>query len=281
MCDLNSQKIMEERNINMSCPSKKLVLTVNRPLSSSSSPSFPSFSSSPSSSSLSASAPRTSELSDYVEIPSDTFDTTDRQFFGGFGEIGGYVMTKNEHSILGDLKQYPFPDDIKNQADTIFKKMRYRVRRGKIRDLLVFYCTYCAHLELRRDVNPIQLGKQFGITPGKVQRCYSTFSRLQTGYEPPVVHTSPLSYLPGYCRNMDLSEDAIDEVLNMGQSILDKDQTLYQESPQTVAAGLLRYYLFTTGVIYDDQQKIAKVTDRSIVTIEGMFKRIAGIDNQS
>lgn len=200
MSDLTLKKIKVENNTNMSSQPKKLVLNVSRTASSPSSPSERS---------SQRSSERSSYLSDYTEIPSDAFDTTERQFFGGFAEIGGYVITKNEHSILGDLKQYPFTDDIKNQADTIFKKMRYRVRRGKIRDQLVFYCVYCAHLELQRDVNPIQLGKQFGIDPGKVQRCYSTFSYLQTGYRPPFIYTSPLSYLPDYCRNMDLSDRCI------------------------------------------------------------------------
>lgn len=217
---------------------------------------------------------------DVMDVPSDPLDNTngEQRFCNGYGEWG-HVITHSERSILPDLKPYPFTDDIKNQADVIYNKMKYQVRRGKIRYQMLFFCVYCAHLELRRDVNPVQLGAQFGLTQGEVQRCDSLFSPLQTGYRPPSTNTSPLGYLPNYCQNMDLSQDAIEEIMRMAANILRKDPTLYQENPQTVAAGLLRYYTVTNGITTDDPQRVARVTGRSNVTIEGMFRRIATIDN--
>lgn len=222
----------------------------------------------------------TIEHSDMVEVPSDPYDNTtgEQRFCGGYGEWA-HVVNHTERSILPDLKQYAFPDDIKNQADVIYNKMRYQVRRGKIRYQMLFFCVYCAHLELGRDVNPIQLGSQFGLTQGEVQRCDSLFSPLQTGYKPPSTNTSPLGYLPDYCRDMNLSQEAIDDIMKMAATVLRKDPTLYQENPQTVAAGLLRYYTITNGIITDDPQKITRVTSRSNVTIDGMFRRISAIDN--
>lgn len=221
----------------------------------------------------------TSNYSDIIEVPANTFDTAeDQQFFGGYGEFG-HVISHTGHSILGDLQQYSEPEDIKNQADVIYNKMIYRVRRGKIRDQMLFYCVYCAYRELNRDVNPVHLGAKFNLTPGEVQRCDSIFSPLQTGYRPPSTNTSSVRYLPEYCRQMDLSDDAISEVVALSQNILRKDPTLSQENPQTVAAGLLRYYIVTNGIVCDDPQRITKVTGRSTVTIEGMFRRIATIDN--
>jgi hypothetical protein len=220
------------------------------------------------------------KFNDIIETPSDPYDNTtgEQRFCGGYGEWG-HVISHTERSILPDLKPYPFPDDIKNQADVIYNKMRYQVRRGKIRYQMLFFCVYYAHVELGRDVNPIQLGAQFGLTQGEVQRCDSLFSPLQTGYRPPSINTSPLGYLPDYCQNMDLSQEAIDEIMKMSAIILRKDPTLYQENPQTVAAGLLRYFTVTNGITTDDPQKITRVTNRSTVTIDGMFRRIATIDN--
>ena len=204
----------------------------------------------------------------------------EQRFCNGYGEYGQeHVVTHTERSILSDLKPYPFPDDIKNKADVIYNKMIYRVRRGKIRNQMLFFCVYCSYLELDRDVNPVQLGAQFGLTSGEVQRCDSIFSPLQTGYRPPSTNTSPLRYLPDYCQNMELSEDATIEIMRLASHILRKDSSLRQENPQTVAAGLLRYYTYTNGITTDDPQKITKVTGRSNVTIEGMFRRISTIDN--
>lgn len=218
--------------------------------------------------------------SDVTDTPSDPYDSTsgEQQFCGGYGEWG-HVITRTERTILPDLKQYAFTDDIKNQADVIYNKMIYRVRRGKIRSQMLFFCVYCAHLELNRDVNPTQLGSLFDLTPGEVQRCDSIFSPLQTGYRPPSTNTSPLRYLPGYCEKMELSEEAVTEIMRLANNVLRKDPDLRQENPQTVAAGLLRYFTYTNGIITDDPQKITKVTGRSNVTIDVMFRRIATIDN--
>jgi len=218
--------------------------------------------------------------SEPAEYQYDPYDQTngEQKFCNGYGEWG-HVITHNEHTILPDLKQYPFTDDIKNQADLIYNKMTYRVRRGKIRSQLLFFCVYYAHVELDRDVNPTQLGSLFDLTPGEVQRCDSLFSPLQTGYRPPSTSTSPLRYLPGYCQEIKLSEEAIIEIRRLATSILNKDPDLRQENPQTVAAGLLRYFTYTNGIITDDPQEITKVTGRSNVTIDCMFRRIAAIDN--
>jgi transcription initiation factor TFIIIB Brf1 subunit/transcription initiation factor TFIIB len=210
----------------------------------------------------------------------DPYDNNngEMQFYNGYGEWG-HVVTNTDRSISSDLKRYSLPDDIKNQADVIYNKMIYRVRRGKIRDQLLFYCVYCAHRELGRDVNPTQLGKLFDLTTGDVQRCDSIFSPLQTGYKPPVNNTSPIHYLPGYCESMGLAEEAIEEIIILCKHILNLDPDLKQDNPQTVAAGFIKYFTLIKGITSDDPQKIVTITNRSIVTIDSMSRRIAEIDN--
>ena len=120
-----------------------------------------------------------------------------KKLFSGYSDWS-HVIINNEKSILADLKKYEFSNDIKNKADVIYSKMKYQVRRGKIRFQMLFFCVYCAHLELNVEVNPIHLGSLFGLTKGEVQRCDSIFSPLQTGYKPPPKITSPLGYLPNF-----------------------------------------------------------------------------------
>lgn len=204
---------------------------------------------------------------------------TEEEFHNTYAEWG-CVINRTEHSILPDLRQYSLPDDIKRQADLIYNKMKYIVRRSKSRRQLLFFCVYCAYLELGiNNVDPNRLGSQFGLTQGEVQRCDSLFSPLQTGYKPPIVNVSPLNYLPGYCYELNLSQESADDISKMGASILAKDSSLTQENPQTVAAGLLRYYIITNGIIIENPQRITLLTGRSNITIDGMFRRISAIDN--
>ncbi|MEM3062649.1 MAG: hypothetical protein QW303_03765 [Nitrososphaerota archaeon] len=202
-----------------------------------------------------------------------------KYFYNKFSD-SNHVINRIERSILPDLKYYSFPDEIKNQADVIYNKMRYQVRRGKIRQQLLFFCVYCAHLELGYNVNPVRLGEKFGLTQGEVQKCDSLFSPLQTGYKPPVKYISPLNYLPEFCKNIGFADETINDVISVSESILNKDSSLTQENPQTVAAGLLRYYILTHGVSFDDLQRLTTITNRSIVTIDGMFRKICMIDNK-
>ena len=212
-------------------------------------------------------------------LSQEYYDSNDdeQKFHHGYGD--SHVVSHSERSILTDLRSYPFTDDIKNMADVVYNKMRYQVRRGKIRDQLLFYCVYCAYCELKRSVNPVQLGKSFGLTQGEVQRCDSLFSPLQTGYRKPGTFTTPLSCLPQCCTDIGLSVEATEDILAMASAILAKDPSLMQENPQTVASGLLRYYLVLNGITVENPQDMTNVTGRSTPTIDTLYRRVATVDN--
>lgn len=215
------------------------------------------------------------------EIPQNSLDTEDSlTFHNGYGEWKGHSITKTTRSILSDLAQYPYDDDIKNRADVIFNKMEYRVRRSTIRLQLLFYCVYCAHLELSREADPTEIGNRFGLTSGQIQKCHSLFAPLQTGYNPPVIVASPCTYVPGFFRKLGLSEEIVEDAIVNLKSILAKDRNLEQENPQTVAAGYLRYYMFINGIACDDASKISSVTQKSNVTIDTMYRKISAADNK-
>jgi transcription initiation factor TFIIIB Brf1 subunit/transcription initiation factor TFIIB len=209
----------------------------------------------------------------------DPFDN-DRTFFNHKGEWG-HVQINPERSILKDLKPYmDIDDDVKNMADAIYNKMHYQVRRKKIRYQLLFYCTYCAYMELNLKVNPIELGAIFGLKQGAVQRCDSLFSPLQTGYTPPIKNARPTNYLERYCEKIGLSKEAGIEINKLGEYLLKKDPNFLQENPQTVAAGILKYFIVTNGISIEDPDLIKNVTNRSNATIESIYQWIVSIDNQ-
>lgn len=206
------------------------------------------------------------------------FDSGEAGFDSSHSEWG-YVVSKTGKTIIEDLARYSLESDIKIKADAIFNSMVYRVRRSKIRVQMLFYCVYCAHLELNRNVDPIELGGKFGLKVGEIQKCDSLFSPLQTGYRPPCTKISPLRYIPDYCKNLGLADEAIDGAMELADSILHKDRALDQENPQTVAAGFLKYYSTINGIVPEDPKTFIRITGRSGVTIETMYKRIAAIDN--
>ena len=221
-------------------------------------------------------------LKSAIEIVDDYEEKTlCSSYKDGGGNGGGHVSVSSDRSIIPELNVYDKLDsEIKNQADVIYNLMYKSTRRGKVRKQLLFYCCYCAYLELHRNIDPIYLGKQFGLTSGDVQRCDSLFSEIKTGYKLRVpTYTSPLVYIPGYCEQLGLSEEAAQDAVELGKSILNKDVTLLQESPQTVSAGLFHYFNVMNGIKSDDPAISSRITGRSNATIDAMFKRISRIDN--
>jgi len=188
--------------------------------------------------------------------------------------------SKCKKGILSDLSEYPLDDDVKKAANDVYMKMHPRVRRGKIRTRLLFYCTYCAYLELGRDVDTNILGKKiFGLKHGQIQKCYSLFAPLQTGYTPPVAKVRPHKFIASYCQQLGLSEECTAQAVEFANRILNKDKILFQEHPQTVAAGLIKYYADINGISTTEQKRLCEITDRSNVTIDHVYKTICAIDN--
>jgi hypothetical protein len=211
-----------------------------------------------------------------------------------------YIIVRNKHSLLSDLEQYHFPDDIKNGANVIYNKMTHQVRRGKKRNQLLFFCVYCSYLEeiakyikllengnnqVERilsetmNIDPFTLGLNFDLKPGEVQHCFSIFSPLQTGYKPPSKYISPLGYLSNFCHNMNISQECIMELMKLGENILQKAPTLYQENPRTVGAALFRYIIEINGIKGKDPNEIISITGKTNNTISEIYRRISDIDN--
>jgi transcription initiation factor TFIIIB Brf1 subunit/transcription initiation factor TFIIB len=185
-----------------------------------------------------------------------------------------------QKSIITELKKYDLPEDIMIQADIIHSKMKPRVNRGKIMIQKLYYCTYNAYRELARDIDHSSLGAKFGLTPGEVVKTDSLFSPLQTGYIPPKLPTTCLEYIPGYCKNMGLSEEQQTNIINFTYGLLKKEPLLLQEPPKTIAAGIFQYYLVINGIVLsDNNNKIVEITGRSYATIDNIFNRISLIDN--
>ncbi len=191
-----------------------------------------------------------------------------------------HAKRKKERTILKDLEKYHFTPDIKERANKIYQKMKETVYRGNKRKQLLYYCVYNAHLELGIATTNDAIGEVFGLTEGEIVRCDSIFAPLQTGYKPPRVEITPMAYLPSYCDKLGLSEEMKQEMLVESDNIMGKSKSLRNGNPKTVAAGLLKYLMFTHGIPEDDDKPLSEITKRSNVTISNMYDMVSVIDNK-
>jgi hypothetical protein len=192
-----------------------------------------------------------------------------------------YIHSKNQGGISKELESAKLPDDIRNQAELICNQMSRTVHRGKKRSQLLFYCTYQAYRELGQRINPVQLGDLFKLTPGQVQKSLSLFSHLQTGYKPVRHRSLPNDFIGLFGEELGLSAESIDELHALSDRVLARSVTLREAFPQTVAAGLIKYYRTINGISDTDSNRLYSVTTRSEMTVEAACKQIAMIDNSA
>ena len=213
------------------------------------------------------------------QAPADLEAAKEEHISGG--DYGSHVVSRRSRSILPELKSYQLSDEIKIQADTIYNKMTRNTYRGRKRLQLFYYCSYCAYLELRRECDPNALAKVFGLTTTEVKKTDSLFSQLQTGYRPPKNNWSVLDRLAAICSSEQLGLDphVTQCILVSATAILAKEASLSRGSQQTLAAGLLHYFLQVHGVQLDNSKLVA-ITERSMSTIEEIVKHISLADNR-
>jgi transcription initiation factor TFIIIB Brf1 subunit/transcription initiation factor TFIIB len=190
----------------------------------------------------------------------------------------GYSSSKLPKSHLPELDKLNLPDDVKEKAESIFYKLNQGTRRSKKRKQQIFICIYYAKKILGVVQDPKKLADEIGLKSGDVAGALSMFSELQTGFEAPLTFVSPLDYIDDYCSKIGLSSELTEECKISCAEIIDKDDELLERSPQTVAAGLVRYFLFINGIAVADYSKVIGFSD---ATINNMYNLISEIDNNS
>lgn len=184
---------------------------------------------------------------------------------------------KNGKSIMSDLSKYSFDHNINIRANVIYNKMNLTTRRANNRTYLLFFCVYNAHRELNINIDAHELGAKFGLKQGQMQKTQSMFSYMKTGYKPTIKTISPLDYLEDYCDKLNISEYT-ENIILYATNLLDKNTELLQLVPQTVAAGLIKYYMEINGIMLEDDKNLSITTHRSDTTIDSIKKKIAELD---
>jgi hypothetical protein len=183
-----------------------------------------------------------------------------------------------DRNILNDLAKYNLPDEIRHEANEIFRKINMPTRRGKERTKMLFFLVYTAYREKGLAVYPTALAKDMGLKPGDVSRALTSYSEAQTNYHPNIGKVSAIEALVCLCSSLEII-DIIDDVKEMANEILTKCPSLNEEFPHKVSAGILTYFMEINGIKIP-QETFRKHVDFSDVTIKEIHQRIGKIYNQ-
>lgn len=193
------------------------------------------------------------------------------------------IPRSNEKSIRTDIDKLGFPPDIVNIADSVYQDMDLGTKRGKRRKMLIFYCVFTAYNQANITVDPIWLANLCGLERSNISKALSMCSPVSTGAEVPMVKfTTPKSYIPVYFNKLqelvNFPDTVIQEIYDISDEILEKDPTLNDEKPQTVAAAILVHYMKMHNYTID-KEKYKSIFKRSDMTINKIKKRVIAAYN--
>lgn len=187
------------------------------------------------------------------------------------------VKKPTERSIKPALTKVGFPEDIVNRAERIYQSMNVGTHRAKKLKQLHFYCLHNAYKELDISFDPKDIAEKLGMSNSEKQQAISAFSQVQTGYRPCQKTATPLDLIPGFCTNLKLSDDVRDDIMIFAGKLLDKHPELLQKYPQTVGAGIIKYYL-TLIQVNIDNALFGEAVKLSPATVNTTFKAIRTLD---
>jgi transcription initiation factor TFIIIB Brf1 subunit/transcription initiation factor TFIIB len=189
-------------------------------------------------------------------------------------------LTKSKlinRSILPDMKDMEFPDDIKQRANNIYQNMHPRILRRERRMLAIFYCIYIAHFEIKNAADPNKIATLVNIKTRDITRALSSFSEVQTGYSTKQIFQTAKDFISDFCDRLKLSKDSIDEINEMYDRVSYNDKTVCDEKPQKVAIATICYWLKTAGVNISDEDRVKVLGP--ITPTDPLIKRIQTADN--
>ena len=186
-----------------------------------------------------------------------------------------HSLPKNQYkSIKSDLKKIGFPVNIIVEADEIYNKLDTGTKRGKRRKQMMFFCVKTAYNNLGIPEDPSKLANMCGISRSDISKAQSMCSKTKTNYKAPIVHRNPEDFLKIYYRRIQdlfsFPENTMDELIEMCHEIMEKDEELEDEKPQTVAAAIIVFYIGIDGYSIEKKKynEIFGISDMTINKIK-------------
>ena len=190
-----------------------------------------------------------------------------------------HSLPKNiDRSIKSDLKKLGFPVAIIAKADEIYASLDAGTKRGKRRKQMTFFCVKTAYNALGIPEDPNKLAKMCGISRSDISKAQSMCARTKTNYKAPLVHHVPTDFLEMYYRKIQdlitFSDDTMDEIKDICKEVTDKDDDLFDEKPQTVAAAIIVFYLSIHGYTIE-KKRYKEIFGSSDMTVNKIKNKVA------
>lgn len=220
-----------------------------------------------------------------VKIDEDLVDNENR-YYGSMDTRYGsdpsrYNQRKSEErNLYADMDQLGFPQDIIERANTYYKKIiDNKIYRAGNRMSIVFACTYHAYMDIQEPRLPSELAAIFNIDKKGISNGLKTFSHIFRK-RPEKKYIDAMDIIPKILMALQLDNSTIaiyKRDLNLiYQWLKTKSKSYNSGNPQTIAAGLVYYYLklLNTNITRSDFAKVVKLSDITFIKISQDIHRM-------
>ncbi len=191
-----------------------------------------------------------------------------------------------ERSLYSDLEPLGFPQEIIERANIYYRGIiKDKIYRAKNRMSIVFACTYHAYSDMEEPRVPNELAKEFNLDKKGVSTGLKTFSKLYRN-RPNKKYIDAMDLVPKLLSELNIDEKMHNSCLSDIQIIYDfvqsKSKTFNSSNPQSIAAGLVYYYLKLTNVpiTRSEFSKIVKLTDITFTKIATDTHKVLGVEEE-
>lgn len=157
-----------------------------------------------------------------------------------------------ETDLERDIKETGYDEIIINWIfNNLLRSHKPICKLESNRQKIIFAYIYLAHLNLGRSFNPWEIASQFKLCRNDTDDAIKIVSgissnhklNMQTsGFAASIVIIMPTSLVEGLANKLGLNINMINDIKNILDVVIQKDQTLLQRDPQKIAAGGIRYY---------------------------------------
>lgn len=187
-----------------------------------------------------------------------------------------FVRKLKDKTIYQDLQNINISDHIKDIANDIYVEVcKGKVHRGARRKAIVFASVFHAYKLNNNPQSCESLIKLFQMKRKDALKGLK-FVNENSSKESPIraLYITPEHLIREFLFNFHVSEDTRNEIINLYKQIKDKSVTLNRSRPQSVASGVIWYWICLNKKQINIKEFIKKV-DLSELTVNKMAKEVA------
>tara|TARA_Y100000591_G_scaffold72454_1_gene60230 strand:- start:420 stop:1208 length:789 start_codon:yes stop_codon:yes gene_type:complete len=189
-----------------------------------------------------------------------------------------HLRKSDEKNIFKDVSNLNIPDNVIQEANTIYQNVvKDQIYRGNTRKAIIFACIFYAYKNINRPqtcdslIHLFNIDRREGLKGLKIVNLNSNNTTIsKTNY------ITPQNIITEFMNNLSASKEDIQNVINLYDRIHKKSEIINRARPQSVASGLIRYYIIkhNKNISIADFISIVHISE---LTINRMVKEISRI----